>query len=241
MNKFSIGDIVTIKDSGELYSTYKDWLTNFAPEYLPLWKYGAQFPFTREKLYFRIVAMHPHEDKGISDVNLCLIQAADEQVYLISEKGLNLAQNQENTFFQVSSGVKVVDNQFCYTDYQDWLEENAPVFLSRYKKSKVPENGEEYVVVFRAPKGTVAPFCTEQLFVISNNLTDSPVYIMDKYGMVPVNENVKSDRKIELFDNMLAWIFNHTTNQEAEEYVNALKQIGFTEEETKEEMNNIVF
>ena len=40
---------------------------------------------------------------------------------------------------------------------------------------------------------------------------------------------------------MLAWIFNHTINQEAEEYVNALKQIGFTEEETKEEMNNIVF
>lgn len=225
MNKFSIGDIVTIKDSGELYSTYKDWLTNFAPEYLPLWKYGAQFPFTREKLYFRIVAMHPHEAKGISNVNLCLIQAADKQVYLISEKGLNLAQDQENTFFQVSSRVKVVDNQFCYTDYQDWLEENAPVFLSRYEKSKVPENGEEYIVVFRAPKGTVAPFCTEPLFVISNNLTDSPVYIMDKYGMVPVNENIKSDRKTELFDDMLAWIFS------------ALKQIGFTEEEIKEEVN----
>lgn len=185
--------------------------------------------------------MHPHENKGISNVNLCLIQAADEQVYLISEKGLNLAQDQENTFFQISSRVKVVDNQFCYTDYQDWLEENAPVFLSRYEKSKVPENGEEYIVVFCAPKGTVAPFCTEPLFVISNNLTDSPVYIMDKYGMVPVNENIKSDRKTELFDDMLAWIFNHTINQEAEKYVSALKQIGFTKEEIKEEMDSIVF
>jgi hypothetical protein len=49
------------------------------------------------------------------------------------------------------------------------------------------------------------------------------------------------ERKIELFDEVLGWIWMHTEAEGKEEYVRALKQLGFTEEEIVEELSNCDF
>lgn len=46
-----------------------------------------------------------------------------------------------------------------------------------------------------------------------------------------------NERKFELFDNAMLWIFEHTEGYGVEEYVRALKNIGFTAEEIKEQIN----
>lgn len=44
------------------------------------------------------------------------------------------------------------------------------------------------------------------------------------------------ERKIELFDNLLTWIWAHTEGYGKIEYVTALENIGYTPEEIQEEL-----
>lgn len=46
-----------------------------------------------------------------------------------------------------------------------------------------------------------------------------------------------TERKAELFDNAILWIFEHTEGYGIEEYSRALKNIGFTDEEIKKQIN----
>lgn len=50
-----------------------------------------------------------------------------------------------------------------------------------------------------------------------------------------------NERKAELFDKALTWIWEHTEGYSQDEYVSALKHIGFTPKEIKEELENCVF
>ena len=45
------------------------------------------------------------------------------------------------------------------------------------------------------------------------------------------------ERKAELFDEAITWIWEHTEGYGKEEYVNALEHIGFTDEEIEEELS----
>ena len=44
------------------------------------------------------------------------------------------------------------------------------------------------------------------------------------------------ERKAELFDNAIIWIWEHTEGYDKEEYIGALEHIGFTPEEIEEEL-----
>lgn len=46
-----------------------------------------------------------------------------------------------------------------------------------------------------------------------------------------------TERKAELFDNAILWIFEHTEGYGIEEYARALENIGCTEEEISEQLN----
>lgn len=50
-----------------------------------------------------------------------------------------------------------------------------------------------------------------------------------------------NERKLKLFKSALNWVFYHTEGYGKEEYVNALKEIGFTEDEIKEELEQCEF
>ena len=43
-------------------------------------------------------------------------------------------------------------------------------------------------------------------------------------------------RKAELFDKAIEWIWEHTEDHGVKEYLNALKQIGYTKKEIAEEI-----
>jgi Holliday junction resolvasome RuvABC DNA-binding subunit len=46
------------------------------------------------------------------------------------------------------------------------------------------------------------------------------------------------ERKMELFDNAITWVWEHTQEHGKEAYINALKQIGYSEQEIYDEVNN---
>jgi hypothetical protein len=49
------------------------------------------------------------------------------------------------------------------------------------------------------------------------------------------------ERKAELFDNAITWIWEHTENYGVKAYFNALKHIGYTQEEIFEELTSCNF
>lgn len=49
------------------------------------------------------------------------------------------------------------------------------------------------------------------------------------------------ERKAELFDKAIAWVWEHTENHGVKAYLNALKQIGYTKEEILEELTSCNF
>ena len=49
------------------------------------------------------------------------------------------------------------------------------------------------------------------------------------------------ERKTELFDNAITWIWEHIQNHGVEAYRRALKQIGYTQKEISEELENCNF
>lgn len=49
------------------------------------------------------------------------------------------------------------------------------------------------------------------------------------------------ERKAELFDNAITWVWEHTENHGVKAYLNALKQIGYTKEEILEELTSCNF
>ncbi len=49
------------------------------------------------------------------------------------------------------------------------------------------------------------------------------------------------ERKLALFDNLVSWIYTHTENHGKKAYVTALKQVGYTPEEIKEELSTTNF
>ena len=49
------------------------------------------------------------------------------------------------------------------------------------------------------------------------------------------------ERKSELFDNAITWIWAHTENFGMETYILALKEVGYTQEEITEELTSCNF
>ena len=47
-----------------------------------------------------------------------------------------------------------------------------------------------------------------------------------------------NERKIELFDNAIGWIWDHSEGYDVQEYLRAHKHIGYTQEEILEEIAN---
>lgn len=45
-------------------------------------------------------------------------------------------------------------------------------------------------------------------------------------------------RKVQLFDKAIEWIWEHTEDEGVQEYLKALKHIGYTQEEILEEIAN---
>ena len=52
---------------------------------------------------------------------------------------------------------------------------------------------------------------------------------------------MKPERKAELFDNAITWIWEHTENFGADAYKSALKEVGYTKEEIIEELTSCNF
>lgn len=50
-----------------------------------------------------------------------------------------------------------------------------------------------------------------------------------------------NERKAELFDRAISWIWEHTENYGKQEYINALKRIGYTKKEILEELSECNF
>lgn len=50
-----------------------------------------------------------------------------------------------------------------------------------------------------------------------------------------------NERKIELFDKAIEWVWEHTEQHGVSEYLNTLKRIGYTEKEIAEEIANCNF
>ena len=50
-----------------------------------------------------------------------------------------------------------------------------------------------------------------------------------------------NERKAELFDNAITWIWEHTENYGIEAYKSALKKVGYTNEEITDELLNCNF
>lgn len=50
-----------------------------------------------------------------------------------------------------------------------------------------------------------------------------------------------NERKAELFDNAIAWIWEHAENFGVKEYLKALKHIGYTQAEILEELASCNF
>lgn len=49
------------------------------------------------------------------------------------------------------------------------------------------------------------------------------------------------ERKAELFDNTITWIWEHTENFGMKAYISALKKVGYTEEEITDELTSCNF
>ena len=49
------------------------------------------------------------------------------------------------------------------------------------------------------------------------------------------------ERKLKLFDQAITWIWEHTEGYGKKDYIDALENIGFTDEEIQEELANCVF
>jgi len=43
--------------------------------------------------------------------------------------------------------VTVIDNEQCYSSYEEWVNRHAPEYRNRWKKHRVPTNGNPYEVV----------------------------------------------------------------------------------------------
>lgn len=52
---------------------------------------------------------------------------------------------------------------------------------------------------------------------------------------------MKNERKLELFDNAISWIWEHTEKQGILAYLTALKQIGYTKKDVFDELTNCNF
>jgi hypothetical protein len=49
------------------------------------------------------------------------------------------------------------------------------------------------------------------------------------------------ERKAELFDKAVTWIWEHTENHGMKEYINALKKVGYTKAEIADELASCNF
>lgn len=86
MEKFNVGDIVKVANSGIGYTTYSSWFKQFAPEYLS--RYNGNLIY--EGLIGEIVAIAPHGERGISYDTLIAIKTKYNNVVLIGFNGIEL-------------------------------------------------------------------------------------------------------------------------------------------------------
>ncbi|MGN0005326.1 MAG: hypothetical protein ACI37Z_05090 [Candidatus Gastranaerophilaceae bacterium] len=170
-----IGDRVIVTDDGEIYSTYRDWIEHFASKYLTYWEYARDFPVNCKNMQFTIVAKHSHEET--SDI-VCLIQAPDEKVYLVSELGIKKVND-----INISDFVSIVDKQCVYTEYENWIRDNASTYFSIWKRGSLPNNLEEFRVLTKAPKANFYPFNEIQLCLVQEQNPPYQVLIVEERGL----------------------------------------------------------
>jgi hypothetical protein len=49
--------------------------------------------------------------------------------------------------------VKVIDNQWCYDSYEGWVTKNAPNYLKRWARNRLPKKGNTYEIITIADHG----------------------------------------------------------------------------------------
>ena len=87
--KFSIGDIVYIKNNGKSYTTYVDWFkdNNVSYEVAARYCYGVIPTESRNK--FRIVAAGPHAISKQLLYAVTMVDGEDKRIYLMGEEGIS--------------------------------------------------------------------------------------------------------------------------------------------------------
>lgn len=182
----SVGDNVKIIYSGTLYTHYEEWIKENAPEYLYYFAIGDYPDLTNN--IFKVVAT------GVNKYgcHLVLIQDAKARVFLIEANSVEKLPD-----IKLFNTVYVINKEYCYEDFQDWLRLYNPYMLQFYKPKTYPEYNKEYSVLFTAPKADFAPFSEEKLFLITDNMNPSnsnqekrEVFIMDQRGLIPKSVDI---------------------------------------------------
>lgn len=87
--KFSIGDIVYIKNSDKSYTTYTDWFKDNDVSYELAVRYCYGVIPTEGRNKFRIVAVGPHAISKQLLYAVTMVDGEDKRIYLMGEEGIS--------------------------------------------------------------------------------------------------------------------------------------------------------
>ncbi|MGN0005308.1 MAG: hypothetical protein ACI37Z_05000 [Candidatus Gastranaerophilaceae bacterium] len=176
-----IGDRVKVINSKLAYLHYQSWIENNAPEFLLYWKRN-RFPlelFADKEDFNNFLVIAKAPESSTVKVELCLIQAYNGDVYLLRSDALQ----QIHVMFSVGSVVSLYDNRLVYTEYEVWLDRNAPTLKAQWKRDEYPIVGEKYKLVKQAPKAEFSPFCNQILCAIQSCEETPSVFLVDKNAL----------------------------------------------------------
>lgn len=72
----------------------------------------------------------------------------------------------------VSDFVNVSDMQCVYTNYKQWVQDNAPAYFPFWKEDCTPDASKKYKVLLKAPAGKFPPFNQKTLCLIGSEAPD---------------------------------------------------------------------
>lgn len=94
--------------------------------------------------------------------------------------------------FEVDDIVYVINSQYAYTNYKNWLKVFQRVadknyfsnIEKKYIEGSLPAVGNKYRIIFKAPKARISPFNLETLYLIKELAPSGQIYIMSQEGLL---------------------------------------------------------